>query len=89
MILTQILRLLQIAVSSYTIDRITNWDGSWKEKPLPVNATIVEMKTIRSTRLTVMRKSCPLNALFVETVSQIQLLPSMTIKAYSVAFFQH
>lgn len=77
----------QIAVSSYMIGLIINWDGNWKERLLLVNITIVEMKTIRSTRLTVMRKIYPLNALFVETVSQIQLLPSMIIKAYPIANF--
>lgn len=77
----------QIAVSSYMIGRIINWDGNWKERLLLVNITIVEMKTIRSTRLTVMRKIYPLNALFVETVSQIRLLPSMIIKAYLIANF--
>lgn len=73
----------QIAVSSYTIGRITNWDGNWKEKLLPVNITTVGTKTIRNTRLTAMRRTCRLNALFAETVSQILLLPSTFIEIYN------
>jgi len=61
------------------IDRIISWDGNWKEKLLPVNTITVETKTIRNMRLTAMRKICRLNALFVEIVSQILLLPSTIV----------
>lgn len=74
--------IVQIAVSFCTIGRIINWDGNWKEKPLPANIIIVGTKTTRNTRLTAMRTTCRLNALFVEIVSQILLLPSMIVKIY-------
>lgn len=74
--------IVQIAVSFCTIGRIINWDGNWKEKPLPANIITVGTRTTRNTRLTAMRTTCRLNALFVEIVSRILLLPSMIVKIY-------
>lgn len=69
------------------IGRIINWGGNWKEKPLPANITTVGTKTTRSMRLTAMRRTCRSNALSVETVLQILLLPSMIIKIYPIVNF--